>query len=143
LEPEAAGRRLDAGRHGGRAVAELRLDPLGLGVEPAASGDLRARERRTRADDHGVGGRAGAEHVERLRSGEPEPAALAGREPPEAVVATELAPVLRHDRTRLRREPVPAEKRPVVVAGEEARLLALRPPGGSEARALRLGPGRL
>ena len=83
-----------------------------------------------------------AEDVERLGGGQPEAAALAGCEPPEAVVAAELAPVLPDDRALLRLEPVPAEERAVVVAGEEARLLALRLASCGEARALGLGARR-
>src|SRR5439155_26928860 len=59
------------------------------------------------------------------------------------VVAAELRPVLADDRAFLRLEPVPVEEGSVVVAGEEARLLALRPPGGGEAGTLGLGPRRL
>ena len=94
LEPEATSCGLDPSRNRGRAVAELRLDPLGGGVEPTADGDLRARERRARADDDGVRRRACAEDVERLGCREPEAATLARREPPEAVVTAELVPVL-------------------------------------------------
>jgi hypothetical protein len=54
-------------------------------------------------------------------------------------VTTELTAVLVDDRALRRLEPAPAEERAVVVAGEEARLLALGPLGGGEAGALRLG----
>ena len=108
-----------------RAVAELRLDALDVDVEPAARRDRRARERLARADDDGVRRGVGAEDVERLGAASAEAAPLAGREPPEAVVPAELAAVLVDDRAVARLEPVPPEERAVVVAGEEARLLAL------------------
>ena len=58
-------------------------------------------------------------------------------------MAAQLASLLVHDRALLRLEPPPDEERTVVVAGEEARLLALRATRGGEARALGLGSGRL
>src|SRR5579884_1881385 len=143
LEPEATGGGLDAGRHRRRAVAELRLDPVGVRVEPAADVHLRAGERGARADDDRVRGRPRAEDVERLGRGEAQATPLPGREAPEAVVAAELAPVLRDDRPLLSLEAVPTEEGAVVVACEEACLLAFRTAGGREAGALRLGPGRL
>src|SRR5262249_19863388 len=90
LEPEAARSGLDAGRDRGRAIAELRLDALGLGIKPSAGGDVLAGERRARADYHSVRGRPRAQNVERLGSTDTESATLAGSEPPEAVVTAEL-----------------------------------------------------
>ena len=56
----------------------------------------------------------------------PDPATLAGRVAPDAVVAAELDAVLVDDRAGPAGETLPLEERAVVVAGEEARLLALR-----------------
>ena len=63
---------------------------------------------------------------------DPEAAPLAGREAPEAGVAAELAAVLVDDRPVGGAEPVALEEVAVVAAGEEARLLALRPGGSLE-----------
>src|SRR5947209_5888719 len=66
---------------------------------------------------------------------------LSGREAPEAVMLTDRCAGLVDDRPALRREPVPTEERAVVVAGEEARLLALGAVGCVEPGARRLGAG--
>ena len=55
-------------------------------------------------------------------------------------MAAELAAVFSDDRALLWFEPMPAEKRAVVVAGEEARLLALGPACSSEPCTLGLRP---
>jgi len=82
-----------------------------------------------------------SEHVERPFRHDAEALALSGREAPEAVVLTDRCAGLVDDRPALRREPVPTEERAVVVAGEEARLLALRAVGCVEPGARRLGAG--
>src|SRR5262249_37735382 len=66
-------------------------------------------------------------------------APLPGREAPEAVVRAELASVLVDDAAGSRREAVAREEVAVVVAAEEARLLALGLARGGEPRGLRLG----
>jgi hypothetical protein len=58
-------------------------------------------------------------------------------------VPTELAPVLVDDRPHLGGEAAARKEVAVVATGEEADLLALRPPRGGEPRALRLGARRL
>ena len=75
----------------------------------------------------------GSEGVHRLRGGEPDPAALSRRIPPDAVVTAELDAVLVDDRAGTSGEALPLEERAVVVAGEEARLLALGALGNGEA----------
>ena len=67
------------------------------------------------------------------------PAALAGRVTPEAGVTAELAPALVDDRPVGPLEPSALEKRAVVVAGEEAGLLAFAALGDLEAGRGRLG----
>src|SRR5207249_4718021 len=96
-----------------------------------------------RADDDRVRPRIGAQHVERPLRGDADAPALAGREAPEARVPSELAPALVEDRPLLRPDAVPEEEAAVVVAGEEAGLLALRAPGHLEAGRRRLRTGLL
>ena len=67
------------------------------------------------------------------------PAPLARRVAPDAVVPAELVALLVDDRAVGRLEATPLEEGPVVVAGEEARLLALAALGGDEARRRGLG----
>src|SRR5581483_2576490 len=100
-------------------------------------------QRFARADYDRVAGGPGAEDIEGLRRRDPEATALARREPPKAIVATELRSVLVDDRSVLRLQTVAAEERAVVVAGEEARLLALGTASRRQTRALGLGAGRL
>ena len=76
--------------------------------------------------------RVAAQRVERLGRGDADPAPLAGRVAPEAVVPAELDAVLVDDRPVGRLEPAALEEGAVVVAGEEARLLALAPLGDRE-----------
>ncbi len=99
---------------------------------------MRARERLARADDDGVRGRVRAEDVERPLRDDADALALPGGEAPEAVVPAQLAALLVHDRPVPWRQPVAAEERAVVVAGEEARLLAL-----GALRSVESGPLRL
>ena len=67
-----------------------------------------------------------------------------GREPPEAVVRAERRrPARRRSSPARGCEPVPPEERAVVVAGEEARLLALGAPRDGEPGARRLGSRRV
>jgi hypothetical protein len=58
-------------------------------------------------------------------------------------VPADLAALLVHDGSFLGAQTVPLEERPVVVAGQEAGLLALGARGDGEARARGLRPGRL
>ena len=95
-------------------------------METAARADARGRERAVRACDDRVRRRVGAEGVERLGRGDAEPAALAGRERPEAVVPAECVSLLVDDRAVGVPEAVPDEARAVVVPREEARFLAFR-----------------
>ena len=89
-------------------------------------------------DDDGVGARDGLQCIERLTGGDAEPAPLAGRETPVAVVPAQLAARGVDDRPVGRTEPAPFEEGAVVVTAEEARLLALRPACGCQASLRRL-----
>src|SRR6185437_9262139 len=68
---------------------------------------------------------------------------LARREPPEAVMGPERFAVLVDDVARPCFEPVAGQERPVVVAREEARLLALRPLRHGEPGGRRFGARRI
>ena len=68
---------------------------------------------------------------------------LARREAPDAVVPAELRPLLVDDRAAAGGKPVPREEVAVVAAREEARLLALRLPGGGKTGALGFDARRL
>src|SRR5207253_5777949 len=115
-----------------RPVAELGLDPLG-GDEETTGGDHAApRERARPPDDDRVLPRPGPERVERLRGRDAEPATLAGREPPVAVMLAEDDAALVHERAALAAQSPAREERPVVVTGQETRLLALRPVRGGQ-----------
>ncbi len=94
-------------------------------MESAPGRDAAPRERFARADDDRAGALLRAQHVERLARGDADALALAGREAPGAVVAAELAPLLVDDRPRAGLGAVALEEVAVVVAREEARLLAL------------------
>ena len=130
----------DASRRRLGAVAELRGGAVDREVERTADVHLRAGERPTRADDERVRGPVGAERVERLRRGYPDSAPLARGEAPDAVVAAELSALLVDDRSLGALEPLPLEEGAIVVAGEEARLLALAALGDLETGGGRLGP---
>src|SRR5581483_1788171 len=78
LQPEAPRSRLDASRQRSGAVAQLRLHPLDIGVQPPARLDPGARERPAGADDDCRRRRARLEDVQRLRRGEAEAAPLPG-----------------------------------------------------------------
>src|SRR5436190_12569791 len=140
LQPKTAGRRLDAGGQWLGAVAELDVRPRDRQVQPAGHGDGGPREGGAGTDDDRVRLRLRAQRVERLRRGDAEALPLAGREAPVPAVASELTAVLVHERARARVEPLALEEGTVVVAGQEARLLALAAPRDREAGALGLRP---
>ncbi len=96
-------------------------------------------ERLARADEDGVRARIGSEGVDGLSGGNAEAAPLAGREPPEAVVAPELPPLGVEHGPFATFEPVAGQEVAVVVAGEEAGLLALAPRRGGKPGRARLG----
>ena len=100
---------------------------------------MRPRQCRARTGDHGIRSRVGVDCVERFGPGDAEPAPLTGCEGPVAAVRPDHRSSLVGDRSRPRLEAVPLEERPVVAAREEARLLRLRPAGGRQSRARRLG----
>ena len=104
---------------------------------PSASISLH-RERTARADDERVRGCVRAERVCGLVGADPDPAPLAGREAPDAVVPTDLGPALVDDRPCIGGQTLPLEEGAIVGAGEEAGLLALLP-----ARHGQPGRGRL
>src|SRR5207247_1740585 len=111
----------------GQSVRELRLGTRAA-VEPPADVDAATRERPPRPDDDGVCLRVGGEGIERLGAADAEAAPLTGREPPVGAVCPERLACLVDDLPGRRRrvEARPLEERAVVVAPEEARLLALR-----------------
>ena len=91
---------------------------------------MRASDSRGPDDDRvRVGVRA--DRVQRPLGDDGEPAALAGREPPVAPMLADHGAALVDDRAGRHREAAPLEEEPVVVAGEEARLLALRAPAAA------------
>ena len=110
-------------------------------MQHAADLDRSARERAAGADDERVRRGVRAERVQRLGRRDADAAALARRVAPDAVVPAELAAVLVDDRSVGRLEAAALEEGAVVVAGEEARLLALAALGDVEAGGGRLGAG--
>src|SRR5205823_7372400 len=96
-----------------------------------------ASQSSARARDDRVRGRVRAQDMKRRARCDTEPPALAGCEPPEAVVAAELGAALVDDRPLLRGEPGTREKVAVVRAREEAGFLALGAVSGGETGALR------
>src|SRR5438067_7680410 len=138
LELEAVTGVGDAGRDRRRAVAKLRIGAVERQVEPTGRLDAAACEGLVRTDDDGVRRGVRVEHVQRALGDYADPAALAGRERPDAAMRAELVPALADDRPGPRRDLVPGEERAVVVPGEEARLLALCTARDVEARAMRL-----
>ena len=128
-ERESVVRRLHARGNGVGAVAELRLGTLDRQVEPAANAHLAHLERAARADRERVRRRVGSEGVDRLRGGEPDPAALSGRVPPDPVVTAELDAVLVDDRAG------PAARAPAArgTCGSRRRR-GSTPPGSRRAR---------
>src|SRR5207244_7530937 len=80
----------------------------------------------------------GAQCVERLGGGDSQPAPLPCREPPVALVATELVARLVNDSAGRLGEALPAEERAIVVAREEAGFLAVGTPGDREPGGRRL-----
>ena len=79
--------------------------------------------------------------VERLARRDADALALAGREAPVAVVRAERGAVVRDDEARLAAEAAALEEGAVVVAAEEARLLAVGARGDGEPGTRGLGPG--
>ena len=100
--------------------------------------DATAGQRLLRAYDKRRSRGVGPERVERLTRSDADAAALSRREPPDAVVTAERTPGLVDDRPR-GRDAVTLEERAIVVAGEEARFLALRASRRLEAGCSRLG----
>src|SRR6476659_8134863 len=90
VEVEPAFRGCDPHRDRRRAVAQLRLGALDRDVQGAVDLELRGCERGARADDDGVRPGVAAQRVQRLAGRQPEAAALARREAPEASVTAEL-----------------------------------------------------
>ena len=138
-KPRASG--VDGRRGRRRPVAELGLDALGGDEEaagPRRCTSVRASDAREPTKTVFVRGSV-PQRVDGLARGDSEPAPLARREPPEAFVPGDLPPVLVEHGPVAACEPVAREEVPVVVSGEEARLLALRPGGRREARGARLG----
>src|SRR5439155_2342 len=125
LEPEPGGGRLDARDSGGRPVAELCLGALYRNVQPPARAHARGRECRARADDDRVRARLAAQDVERRPGRDADSLPLPRSEAPVAVVPAEGATRLVRDRAGAEGRAVPFEERAVVVAREEAGLLAL------------------
>ena len=118
--------------------ASPRLARAGTWSRPRRRPDVRASASRGPTTTVFVRGVL-AERVERLAGRDAEPLALAGREAPEARRgARARCPLRRRARPLCGGEPAPLEELAVVVAREEARLLALRPARGGRARRARL-----
>src|SRR5260370_35102383 len=139
LEVEAVRVRGDGCADSRRAVSELHVRAVNADVEPPQGAHMPTLERRTRSHADGVRRRVGVEHVQRAVGGDADSLALAGSEAPEAIVLADLGAVLVDDCAGAGLEAVPPEERAVIVAAEEARLLALGAMGCSETGALRLG----
>src|SRR5204862_1713349 len=95
------------------------------------------------ADDNGVRARVRPQDIQRARRRDADALALPGRERPVAVMRAELRSGGVDDHALARREAVAREEVAVVVAGEEAGLLALRATGDVEAGTRRLVARRL
>ena len=93
LEPEAAAVGSTSAGERRRAVAKLRVGPRrpARRAVPSAATDVRASDSRGPTTTVFVAGIA-AQRIERLPVGDAEPPALARREPPVAVVASDLVP---------------------------------------------------
>ena len=129
--------------HGGRAIAELRRRRGSTGANSRPRAETRVRASDARGPTTTVFVRAS---VDKAYSGSAaataEPAALAGRELPVAVVLAEpSARPRRRSRPASAARPWRSEERAVVVAREEARLLALGAPRRRKPGRSRLGPG--
>ena len=92
----------------------------------------------SRADDDRVRSGVGVERVQGTCRGDSEAPALARSEAPVTVMPPELRSLLVEDRPVDAREALPVEELAIVVAGQEARLLALRPGGDGKACPVRL-----
>ena len=124
------------GRQGAGAVAQLdRVDRAAVAVQDrVADADAALLQLGPGADGDGVGGGVGGEHVERLRRGDADPAALADGEVVVAAVAAEGAAGGVDDRAvALAQAAVAAEEAALALAGEEAEVLALGLAGDGEA----------
>src|SRR5436305_11051451 len=137
VEPkvEAAGHLGDVGPDRVRAIPELCVRPRDVGVERAADRDACAGELRPVADDDGVRLCIRLEHVERLWRRDTDSLPLARRERPVTLMLAERGARGVDDRAGARCDAVTRQEASVVVAGEEARLLALGAAGNCEAGA--------
>src|SRR5439155_19302981 len=96
-------------------------------------------ERPVRPYNERIRARLATHRIQRFRRGHSDPSSLSGRQAPHTVVRRELSSVLVDDRPRFWAQPVAREELAVVAACEEARLLALGPPGRGQPGALGLG----
>src|SRR5581483_4740082 len=87
-----------------------------------------------------VGRRNRSQGVHLTAAADAEPASLSGREAPVAGMRSDLATLFVDHGPALRPEAATLEECPVVVPGEEARLLALRPRRDRQAGLCGLGP---
>ena len=111
----------DLGQARGRALGGLDV-PVELRRDQA-----RLLERRAAADRHGPAARLDLDHVAGLSHGDPQPSALADREPLDPVMPAEARPAFIHDLARrLQSGPPRPDEAQVVVVGDEADLLAVR-----------------
>src|SRR5438477_1872664 len=140
-EPEPVLGLLHRGRDRGRPVPPFDLGAIHPDVQPSTDGNRFDGKRLPRPDDDRVRAGIGAQHVERLCRRDPQPAALAGREAPEAVMSTELTSLLVDDLALGLLDAVPPDEVAVVAPAEKARFLALATPGDSEPGARGLGSG--
>src|SRR4051794_10926215 len=128
-------RHRDGGGKGAGAVAQLhRVDRAALAVQDrVADADAALLQLGAGADGDGVGGGVGGEHVEGLRGGDADAAALADGEVVVAAMAAEGAAGGVEDRAvALAQAAVAAEEAALALAGEEAEVLALGLAGDGE-----------
>src|SRR5438552_950647 len=138
LEAKAVLDRLDACGDGLGAVAQPDVRSLDRDMKVARHVDGRTSERLVRADDDSVRARDRAHRVQRPRRGDSQALPLAWGEAPVAGVAAKLATLLVDDRAFDGIQATALEERAVVVAREEACLLALAPRRDGETRSLGL-----
>ena len=127
VEPEAEPvvGRLDVGRDGRRAVAQLGVAPGDPCEEAPGGAHLAPGKRGQRADHDGVRLRIAPEREGGLSGRYAEPSSLARSKAPEAVVRPERLSRLVDDAPLTAVQAVPLEEVTVVPAAQEARLLAL------------------
>ena len=140
LERESVGPRQDARGDRCRAVAELGVGAVDRSMQARRSRRRPCEPASRAARRRACWSRVGAQRVQRLGRGDADPAPLAGRVAPDAVVPAELRALLVDDRALRAVEATPLEEGAIVVARRGS-----TPPGSRGAprrRALRRLPPR-